>query len=111
VQHQLTGDKNMKKLLYLVLVGCLFSPTVFAGETIQLAQAMGNGPVDNSPVDNSPIQLAANDDDNNRGGGILGDISNGKSVRVVTTTAIIATGAIVAGMIWTFSDTKSTSSH
>lgn len=90
----------MKKLLLLILVGCLISPTVFAGEVIQVAA------VDTK----SPYHLTTNT--NNRDSTIFGDAANSaKSQAAMATATAVAAGAVVAGLVMAFGKTKSTSSH
>ena len=99
----------MKKLLMLFLVGCLISPMVFvgqvfAGETIKLAAANTN--------DTGSYQVAANDDNDNRKGLIFRDAASDKPSKGFTMgAAAVTAGVVVAGLVWAFGQTHSSSSH
>lgn len=96
----------MKKLVMLFLVGCLISPLVFvgevfAGETIKLAAANMNN--------SGSYQVAANDD--NRKGVFFPDTASKASKGLTIGAAAVTAGVVVAGIVWAFGQTKSTSSH
>jgi hypothetical protein len=88
----------MKKLVMLLLIGCLVSPVSFAGEEIQLAAAIGGGTSSGGPEN-------PNGDDDNRDGGFIppdeatgGTAAGGVGV-TMTKATITAIGVVVAGAV------------